>query len=486
MRIINDTLVIYSVYENGNKIDKICEVINNDTNIVNIELPYCKIESSAFKKLMDFLHNNKNIQQLQITNTKIGHENVVDIANMLTNNTNIQHLEISGTLIGNVGVLEISKALAQNTCVKTLILDSNNISGKNEGMTAIMENLSKNSSITYLSLSHNMISGPYARSIADYVEKNNCLKTLMMGGNSIGDVEISQIVDSLIDSQIQLLDISGNSLFNEGVLHLSELLKQNKTLQCLHIDRNRICANAFISLCDSLCTNNTLTQLSISNIKNINNVRAMTKMLQTNSSIKTCRISDSNFEKYGIFLSECIGMSSINSLEILLCEIDTESLCNMIINNKNLTKLCLRYCVIGDVAAEKILATLTTSNRVTFFQFSNNEVTDKITDAFVNYIKDNTVLNHLEIDIGSRYTTKKYTMKIMESISSNTSLHTAVTSDYILDDQCMHEIAHMLENNYTLTKINYSRFENFKPIEDIIKRNKEFRFKRQKVAPLNI
>lgn len=482
MKIVNNNQL--NLYENDiDNIDQVCDVINENRCIEKIAILSNKIDQTKFNKLAEFLHNNKTIKKLKIHDVDIGYDSAVNIATLLTKNCSITGLKLNKTLIDNAGAVEISKAVAQNKSLKYLALDSNKLNENNNGITTIMENFGQNSCITTLSLNDNMINESCTKSIVDYINKNRCLKLLLLADNCIGDTGGSQIVNSLIDKQLHCLDISNNHVCNETVFQLSELLKQTKTLQTLFIGENSLSTDSLTRMCDSLCFNTTVKNLFISYICSVSCVDSVVNMLQTNSSINVLCFSYCDFVKCGSILSNGIGRSCVKVLDISMCKIDSDMICDMITNSESITRLSLINCWIDDVAAEKILDALCINKLITHLDLSNNLMTDKICDMLIKYLKNNTVLNYLNIHTGL---SDQSSMRIIESLNENTTLHTLIIDS--IKDYNGDIVARLLENNCSLTKLESlpSRFSSICEIVAILDRNKNIRFKRQKVAPSDL
>ena len=123
--------------------------------------------------------------------------------------------------------------------------------------------------LTQLNLSGNSIADQGVLHLCDALKEVNCkLTQLNLSRNSITDQGVLHLCDTLKDVNCKLaqLNLLGNSIADQGVLHLCDALKDvNCKLTQLNLSENSITGQGVLHLCDALkYVNCKLTQLDLS------------------------------------------------------------------------------------------------------------------------------------------------------------------------------------------------------------------------------
>ena len=134
--------------------------------------------------------------------------------------------------------------------------------------------------MTELELSNNSIDDDGAKAIAESLKVNTVLTRLILGGNSIGDDGAKAIAEALKDNTVLTkLSLQGDSIGVDGAKAIAEALKVNTVLTTLHL--------SFNSIGDNLL--NDTTKLIDAN-KNRNAIAAILSRMQMNEQIADIQI----------------------------------------------------------------------------------------------------------------------------------------------------------------------------------------------------
>ena len=173
------------------------------------------------------------------------------IARILLNNESIETLILQENLLGEDAGDKIGAALIQNKTLKKLVLSDNKI--KNKGARSIIEN---GTSLISIDLSENDITPEICYDLKNLMVHSKHLREVIWNGNYVGLKGINYIVEALkANSKIKSLSLRNTSIGKVGVQSLALGLYKNEHLKILDLGSNSITFESFKDLCDSLNNN---------------------------------------------------------------------------------------------------------------------------------------------------------------------------------------------------------------------------------------
>ena len=176
------------------------------------------------------------------------------IARILLNNESIETLILQENLLGEDAGDKIGAALIQNKTLKKLVLSDNKI--KNKGARSIIENGTSLTSLVSIDLSENDITPEVCYDLKNLMIHSKYLREVIWNGNFVGLKGINFIVDALKEnSKIKSLSLRNTSIGKVGVQSLALGLYKNEHLKILDLGSNSITFESFKDLCDSLNNN---------------------------------------------------------------------------------------------------------------------------------------------------------------------------------------------------------------------------------------
>ena len=86
--------------------------------------------------------------------------------------------------------------------------------------------------------------------ISSGITKNRRLRSLMIAGNNIADAGLTQIADSITFGSflIEHLDLSNNTITDDGAMYFAKQLTQNKSFLTLNLKQNQIGRDGGVAL----------------------------------------------------------------------------------------------------------------------------------------------------------------------------------------------------------------------------------------------
>lgn len=223
----------------------IANVLQNQSNLIDLSLAYCKMNIDGCKEMFVSLQINSSLKSI----------NFSEIRDIATYNNILQDHKC---------ITILSQSLRTNTTLEYLNLHNNGINA--EGINILITNLKYNTCIKKLNLSANYMNaddfkhGGYA--IADLLRVNSTLEKLDLNQTHLNEGSFGAIMDALCyNTSLKNLIL----WLNHGIKNnqkINEMLKNNKSLQSIDIHDIGIKSVEYIdTIIESLKLNSSITSL---------------------------------------------------------------------------------------------------------------------------------------------------------------------------------------------------------------------------------
>jgi Ran GTPase-activating protein (RanGAP) involved in mRNA processing and transport len=267
---------------------------NGKLKLVNLGLSV-----NSAKAIHEIFNTNKLIKRVYLGRNKLQDTGAQIIALALQEADNLVHLDISSNLISPLGFKPIFDALYNNTIV-SLDLSSTDRSCRNKlgvkGAEMLRDLLQWSKFIQFLNVSSTALMNNGIQILLEGIRDNDNIVSLIMQANEMTHVVIYDLIQAIISSGLQYLDISHNNIGNNGLIDfctmfgfercqikilkmknwgfdfigattLYKAIKYNRSVKELYIDQNKLSAPNFTDLRLCLWTNNSLKLLSMNSWK---------------------------------------------------------------------------------------------------------------------------------------------------------------------------------------------------------------------------
>ena len=243
----------------GETAEDLASVIKNHSNLEWLLLANNDLKASSIL-ILQALKENSKLKALNLNDNNMTAEVAEDLASVIKNNSNLEQLRLGYNDFKASRVL-VLQALQESTELKILNLNSN---GMNEEVAEHLASIIKNNSnleqlylannnfkssgvlilqalksitnLRILALSNNLLHDPVTELTATELLSNNPLITeLWLGGNMLQNwiIDIATCCNSL--KNLQVLELSYNSVSPMNILHLVSLVTNANMLQVLMI-----------------------------------------------------------------------------------------------------------------------------------------------------------------------------------------------------------------------------------------------------------
>lgn len=247
-------------------------ILMESESLQEIRLSSNNFTDSWINDISLFFYGNKwKLRKLDLSNNKITCKGATKLFQSLKNNEYITHLNLENNQnIGNGDLTEIVMFFRNNEKLENINLSNwglheNNVKDMVEGLHIKDNNNFKvgNNTLNVLNISNNSIRDEGAKQLANLIMGNNNigLKTIDISWNIIGDEGGVAIAKALsTNSTITKLSLKTNILKDETAIVLTESLKTNKTILKIVLDRNSIKRKHISEIKDLLLENQELVK----------------------------------------------------------------------------------------------------------------------------------------------------------------------------------------------------------------------------------
>jgi Ran GTPase-activating protein (RanGAP) involved in mRNA processing and transport len=246
------TCALKSICLQGNDITesgcaKICMNLTYNSSIVDVNLNGNPLGNEGGMALAQMLSKNNTLQKLDIGNTELGTESVVALATVMKTNASITHLNMENPRLYSLqeeSTVQICKMLQVNSSLRELNIAKHCI--RDYGARILAQNLLDNATLQVLNLRCNDIGIGGGEALAALLIKsggsgNTSLVELNLASNRISNDGAFAFGAALRhpDTQIGRLDLSKNSIEDEGLVAVARGMEDNQLLAQLRLWGNK-------------------------------------------------------------------------------------------------------------------------------------------------------------------------------------------------------------------------------------------------------
>jgi Ran GTPase-activating protein (RanGAP) involved in mRNA processing and transport len=246
----------------------VLQALGRRPTLTKLGLRRCPLDRDKARLLRMALCNIPTLQSLILRDRTLESAELAELAPALYRNVSIQMLDISRNGLNDMESAEIVRdILRSNKTITTLVLSGNNFGRMAGAFDCIAEGLGSNSTLTEIHLSHCFLGGGAVSMLAQNLGlRNTTLQKLTLKGNFITSMGVGVLLETMEqNSQITILDLGHNSIWNEGARLLARSLENNAlpNLTSLSISYCHIGDDGFMELMSALEHNTSLLHLDL-------------------------------------------------------------------------------------------------------------------------------------------------------------------------------------------------------------------------------
>ena len=485
---------------------QIAEAVKINTTLQNLDISNNKTSNDGVKFISDCLKHNYILKELNLSGNEITNEGVIELSEAIRMNMTLLKLNISNNWITIDGILNFLETINNGKCIlQSLDITHNNVT--KSGLIKIKQSIKKlsfpleviaswneikdknvavlKSTIKCLSyISHNdsiessdikedewplrNISNVEYRAtfLCDCLKEDNNLQSLNLSGNKVfADNKCRRIANVVrmtkaiqINSTVQKLDMSNNSISGDGAAAISDSLKINVSLQELNLGWNNITTKGAKKIAEAIQVTKTLQTLNLSS-NNISDdgTAAISDSLKINVSLQELNLTKNNITAKGAKkIAEAIQVTkTLQTLHLSSNNISddgTAAISDSLKINVSLQELNLRWNNITTKGAKKIAEAIQVTKTLQTLDLSSNNISDDGTATISDSLKINVSLQ--ELNLTNNNITAKGAKKIAEAIQVTKTLQMLDLSSNNISDDGTAAISDSLKINVSLQELN--------------------------------
>ena len=401
----------------------ISAVISDNASLQEIYIYSNNLQTTEVEIFTKPLQAIYTLSKLHIGHNNISDEVANDIATVFSINTDIQELNLGGNDLQKLGAIKIAKGLQKISSLTKLYIDHNNIT--DEAADDIAAAIFCNQKLQEFDISENKLQKAGVTKVLKALKGINTLRKLYISNNGITD-EVADDITAVIscNTDMELLDISGNNLQAKGAINIGNFLQNIYTPKSLFItNKDNVAAAAVVS------ANAYLKEIYICNLQTAS-TKILSKLLQA-----ICTLSRLH-----------IGYNSIS--DELANDIAT-----VVSHNTKLKEIEIIENEIQTTGAVKMMKGLQRINTLEILYFNNNNITEEATEDIAAVLFFNNNLH--ELNVGGNNLQTSGAITIAKSLKINISSLTKLCINHNnINTEAADDIAAVISHNIYMQELN--------------------------------
>ena len=458
-------------------------IVSCNTNLNKVEISGNKLQTTGAIKILESLHKIYALKILDLNHSNITEEAGNVIATAFSFNTDIQELNLGGNDLQKLGAIKIAKGLQKISSLTKLYIDHNNITddaaddiaaviscnihlqelnlGNNylqaSGTIKIAKSLQKITSLTKLYILHNNITYEAADDIAAAIFCNQKLQEFDISENKLQKTGATKVLKALKGiNTLRKLYISNNSITDEVADYITAVISCNTDIKVLDISGNNLQANGAIKIGNVLQNIYTPKTLFITNTDNPADVD-ISAVISDNASLQEIYIYSNNLQttEVEIFTKPLQAICTLTKLHIGYNDISDEvanDIAIIVSCNTKLNKVEISRNKLQTTGAIKILKSLHTINALKNLDLNHNNIAEEAANVIATVFSFNTALQ--DLNLGGNDLQKLGAIKIAKGLQKISSLTKLYIDHNNITDEAADDIAAAISCNIHLQELN--------------------------------
>jgi len=376
-----------------------------------VDLSECYFGLNSIKVLSEILYDSNRIARLDLTKNNIGDRGLEILVNSVKNSLSLLSLNVTSNSITYKGGNIIFREFVHQQSIIDLNVSSKEGRNRNrityEGLKYLEYFLTENIFIEILNLSGNSIRNEGFILLCRGLKYNQAIINLDVSNNEIYEKGIKQgleyINNEKIYTKIYSLNISSNNILDGGIISLSNNLRYFPNLHVLNIAFCGIEFNGFKYLLKTIQYIKRIESLNVSGNKLKNKNFDYIKQFFCSFNIKylnmaKCKLGDES----GSTLGECIAVNetlrSVNISGNEITDVGFKSFINIFRNNNSIENFDCSCNFITDHSGKEFVKSLIGNRTLKVINFYDNQLHNEIGNLFIEILETNKNLIHINLN----------------------------------------------------------------------------------------
>eukprot|EP00731_Ephydatia_muelleri_P004484 Em0002g660a len=344
---------------------------------------------------------------------------------------NLSYNTITASVASLLGMM-----LKENNTLKVLGLEGCEL--QPEELEEVIKGVQVNTKLETLDLKNNTIDNKRASCLGMMLKENNTLKVLNLGGCGLQPEGLEEVIKGVqVNTMLETVDLSGNTIDNKTASCLGMMLKENNTLKKLDLDGCGLQPEGLEEVIKGVQVNTKLETLVLS-WSTIDNETAscLGMMLKENNTLKELNFKGLQPEGLEEVMKGVQVNTKLETLDLSHNTIDNKrALClGMMLNENNtLKELYLEECELQPEGLEEVIKGVQVNTKLETLVLSYNTIDNKRASCLGMMLKENNTLKVLDLDgCGLQ---PEGLEEVIKGVQVNTKLETLVLSWSTIDNK---------------------------------------------------
>ena len=361
---------------------KLVTAINNNPEIQELNLSNCLLPTNQWSMLSCIT----KLKYFNLSRCALLSHETKDIFGILKSMKCLQHVDLSGNFMESDAINDVAAMIRNNEHIQSLSLP-NGIINK-EDFKFIIQAMQTVSSLQYIEFSTNEIDNELASDISSIFVSNSKLQELNFYRLTLKQSGFQHLVMHFAKLKgIECLGISDCTFTIEDVVYLKNMIGNNHKIEKLMISNCKLIGHEVI-MADNIGRYDQLETLELKNVSAINPY--IHNMLSCSSKLKqitlcNCQLRPDEIKQILIVLKYMINLECVDLSGNAMTDDSVSDMEAMIVNNKQLQKLCLPCCVLNQASLRIICQALQTVSSLQYVDFSTNKIDKDLANNLISH-----------------------------------------------------------------------------------------------------
>ena len=352
-------------------------IINNNSKIQELNLSNCKIPTNQSWSMLSCI---PKLKYLNLSHCLLHPNEIKEIFGILKWMKCLQHVDLSANIMGSDTVNDVAAMIKNSKHIQSFCLPISIMNKKD--FKIVIQAMQTVSSLQHVDFSTIEIDNDLANDISSLLASNSKLE-LNFCGLTLKHSGFQHLMKHFAKLKgIQHLSITDCMFTNENIVYLNNMIGNNHKIRkllisnCKMIDYKVFMAdNPYIHILISLSCSSELRQMTICN----------------------CQLQPDVTKQILMILKNMRHLETVDLSGNDMTDDSVSDMKAMIVNNKQLQKLCLPNCVLDQKDLKIIIQAMQTVSLLEYVDFSTNEVDNELAKYVALLIANNSKLQKLKL-----------------------------------------------------------------------------------------
>ena len=424
----------------------ILQALKENSQLKVLNLNSNNMTGQVAEDLANVIKNNSYLEKLGLENNNLGPSATV-ILQALKENSQLKVLDLDGNNMTGQVAEDLANVIKNNSGLEELYLSRNDL---RSSATVILQALKGKSKLKILYLHNNNMTGRVAEDLANVIKNNSYLEKLGLENNNLGP-SATVILQALKENcQIKMLNLNKNNMTGQVAEDLANVIKNNPSLEELYLSKNDLRLSATVIL-QALKENSQLKVLDSDGNNMTGQVAEdLANVIKNNPSLEELHLSENDLRSSATVILQALKENS--QLKVLNLNSNNmtrqvaEDLANVIKNNPSVEELYLSKNDLGS-SATVILQALKGKSKLKILYLHNNNMTGQVAEDLANVLKNNPSLEGLFL---SQNDLRSSATVILQALKQNSQLKVLNLGCNNMTGQVAEDLAIVIKNNLGL------------------------------------